>query len=68
MAYIQPNSDQANLTFSEVYTPPNSIQANLIIGYVTETRIQSRLYQVWTDENYVYCATANGLGIIPIGG
>jgi hypothetical protein len=36
--------------------------------YTPDIPVQSALYQIWIDENYVYCATADGLGIITIGG
>lgn len=68
MAYVPPIATEANLIFSGAYSPVSANAANLYIGYTEETRIQSVLYQIWTDENYIYCATADGLGIIPIGG
>lgn len=68
MSYTPPSANEANLTLQEEYTPPSAVQADLILGRFVEVRVQSTLYQIWTDDNYVYCATADGLGIIPIGG
>jgi hypothetical protein len=60
--YTPPAPTAADLHFSGVYTPGDT---TLNFGPDAEP-LQSVLYQIWTDENYVFCATADGLGIIPI--
>ena len=62
MPYIQPNSNNANLIFSESYLPPIGSEADLIFGAAGEVQ----LYQIHTDENYVYAATSDGLDIYDI--
>jgi len=61
-AYTPPLPTAANLEFSGVYTPGDTT-LNFTSG---EEVLQSLLYQIWTDDNYVFCATAKGLGIIPL--
>jgi hypothetical protein len=63
MAYIPPNGNAADLIFTEVYTPPAGNAANLIFGLEAGA---VELYQIWSDVNYVYAATAEGLDIYDI--
>lgn len=65
MAYTPPSSDNANLIFSGTYSSPSGDDADLTFGE-EEAVTRTILYQIWTDENYVYCATANGLGVVPL--
>ncbi len=44
------------------YIPPTWSGTTYLFGDV----IQSTLYQIWTDSNYIYCATEEGLAIVPI--
>lgn len=63
MSYIPPNSDNADLIFSGDYSPLLGSEANLIIGFEEEVGL---LYQIWTDENYVYAAMSGVLDIYDI--
>lgn len=65
MAYTPPVGNDADLIFSGTYSSPSGDDADLIFGGEEEV-IRTILYQIWTDENYVYCATANGLGVVPL--
>jgi len=66
MSYIPPNSDSANLTFSNAYTPPESTVANLIIGEIVGAVISTN--QVWLDSSYAYTANSEGLDIYELVG
>lgn len=59
--YIPPNANAANLNFTGVYTPEITT-----LNFGSDMEIQTLLFQIWSDENYIYCATAHGLGIIPL--
>jgi len=52
----------ANLNFSGSYYPEGTA---LVFGPEGDVQ-QTLLFQIWSDENYIYCATAHGLGIIPL--
>jgi len=65
MSYTPPISNEANLIFKGAYTSPSGDEANLIFG-ADEIIKRTILYQIWIDENYVYCATANGLAVVPL--
>lgn len=58
MAYTPPSSNNANLIFSGAYSAPSSSGADLIFGAGGVT-----LYQIWTDNDFVYAATNKRLDI-----
>lgn len=58
MSYTPSTASGANLIFSGSYIAPTASGADLIFGEITEV-----VRQVWTDSNYVYAATSEGLKI-----
>ena len=60
--YLAPPATAANLNFVGAYVPGGTV-----LNFGSDLpEPQTRLFQIWTDENYIYCATENGLGIVPI--
>jgi len=60
--YTPTNPTEADLYFYGVYTP-----SDMTLRFEPDTGpSQSLLYQICADEDYVFCATEDGLGIIPL--
>lgn len=62
MAYTPPIGSDAILTFLGSYSAPLGDEATLSFG----EDISVLLYQIWTDENFVYAVTNRGLDIYDI--
>lgn len=61
MAYTAPLGNNANLNLYQDYYAPVASSGDL--HFLDEV---GTLYQIWTDENYVYAATSNGLDIYEV--
>lgn len=63
MSYTPPIGSSATLSFIGSYSSPSASAAILAFGEDVATPI---LYQIWTDDNYVYAATNQGLDIYDV--
>jgi len=64
MSYIPPNGNNANLIFIESgYIAPAGFDADLVLGLEIG---EDEIFQIYTDQDYVFAATEKGLAIYDI--